>query len=110
MKTNYTHWWRASKEWALEEWPQAMKEDTEDFDQGQHKNLMQEGKGTTEDETVGWHHRLDGYEFEQAPGVGDGQGSQAGKGSYSEPGGEGKPEGKLRSVYGAAKSWKQLSN
>ena len=27
-------------------------------------------KGTTEDEMVGWHHRLDGYEFEQAPGVG----------------------------------------
>ena len=25
----------------------------------------------TEDEMVGWHHRLDGYEFEQAPGVGD---------------------------------------
>ena len=24
---------------------------------------------------VGWHHRLDGHEFEQAPGVGDGQGS-----------------------------------
>ena len=24
---------------------------------------------------VGWHHRLDGYEFEQALGVGDGQGS-----------------------------------
>ena len=23
---------------------------------------------------AGWHHRLDGYEFEQAPGVGDGQG------------------------------------
>ena len=31
-------------------------------------------KGTTEDELVGWHHRLDGHEFEQAPGVGDGQG------------------------------------
>ena len=31
----------------------------------------------TEDELVGWHHRLDGYEFEQAPGVGDGQGSLA---------------------------------
>ena len=30
-----------------------------------------------EDETVGWHHRLHGYEFEQAPGVGDGQGSLA---------------------------------
>ena len=29
----------------------------------------------TEDEMVGWHHRLDGREFEQAPGVGDGQGS-----------------------------------
>ena len=34
----------------------------------------------------------------------------AGKGSYSELSGEGKLEGKLRSVYGAAKSWKQLSN
>jgi len=33
----------------------------------------QEEKGTTEDEMVGWHHRLDGHEFEQAPGVGDGQ-------------------------------------
>ena len=31
----------------------------------------------TEDEMVGWHHRLDGHEFEQAPGVGDGQGSLA---------------------------------
>ena len=29
-------------------------------------------KGTTEDEMVGWHHRLDGHETEQAPGVGDG--------------------------------------
>ena len=27
----------------------------------------------TEDEMVGWHHRLDGHESEQAPGVGDGQ-------------------------------------
>ena len=32
---------------------------------------------TTEDEMVGWHHKLDGHEFEQAPGVGDGQGSLA---------------------------------
>ena len=31
----------------------------------------------TEDEMAGWHHRLDGHEFEQAPGVGDGQGSLA---------------------------------
>ena len=28
----------------------------------------------TEDEMVGWHHQLDGHEFEQAVGVGDGQG------------------------------------
>ena len=36
-----------------------------------------EEKGMTEGEMVGWHHRLDGHEFEQAPGVGDGQGSLA---------------------------------
>ena len=35
----------------------------------------QEKKGTTEDEVVRWHHRLDEHEFEQVPGVGDGQGS-----------------------------------
>ena len=34
-----------------------------------------EKKGTTEDEMVGWHHGLVGNEFEQAPGVDDGQGS-----------------------------------
>ena len=33
----------------------------------------QEEKGTTEDEMVGWHHRLNGPEFEEALGVGDGQ-------------------------------------
>ena len=31
----------------------------------------------TEDEMVGWHHRLNGHDFEQAPGVGDGQGGLA---------------------------------
>ena len=31
----------------------------------------------TEDQMVGWHHLLDGHEFEQALGVGDGQGSLA---------------------------------
>ena len=35
----------------------------------------QEEKGTTEDEMVGWHQRLNGSEFEQALAVGDGQGS-----------------------------------
>ena len=41
------------------------------------KDWRQEEKETTEDEMIGWHHRLDGHEFEQAPGVGDGQGSLA---------------------------------
>ena len=41
------------------------------------KDWRQEKKGTTEDEMVGWHHWLNGHEFEQAPGVGDGQGSLA---------------------------------
>ena len=31
----------------------------------------------TEDEIVGWHHQLNGHEFEQAPGNGEGQGSVA---------------------------------
>ena len=39
------------------------------------KDWRWEEKGTTEDEMVGWHHQLDGHEFEQALGVGDGQGS-----------------------------------
>ena len=38
------------------------------------KDWRQEEKGMTEDEMAGWHHRLDGHEFEQALGVGDGQG------------------------------------
>ena len=37
------------------------------------KDWRQEEKGTTEDEMVGWHHRLDGHDFGQAPGTGDGQ-------------------------------------
>ena len=41
------------------------------------KDWRQEEKGATEDETVGWHHRLDGHEFGWTPGVGDGQGSLA---------------------------------
>ena len=31
----------------------------------------------TEDEMVGWHHQLKGHEFEQTPGIGDGQGGLA---------------------------------
>ena len=41
------------------------------------KDWKQEEKGTREDEMVGWHHQLNWHEFEQAPRVGDGQGSLA---------------------------------
>ena len=44
-----------------------------DPDAGQ--DWRQEEKGTTEDEVVGLPYQRDGHEFEQAPGVGDGQGS-----------------------------------
>ena len=37
------------------------------------KDWRQEERGMTEDEMVGWHHWLDGHEFEQGLGVGDGQ-------------------------------------
>ena len=46
-----------------------------DPDAGQ--DWRQDEKGMTEDELVGWHHRLDGHEFEQAPETGEGQGSLA---------------------------------
>ena len=39
------------------------------------KDWGQEEKGTTEGEMVGWHHQLNGHEFEQAPGDGEEQGS-----------------------------------
>ena len=41
------------------------------------KTLMQEEKGTIEDETVGWHHQLNGHEFEQTLGDSKGQRSLA---------------------------------
>ena len=41
------------------------------------KDWRREEKGMTEDEMVGWYHGLNGHEFEQAPGVGDEQGSLA---------------------------------
>ena len=45
------------------------------------KCWRQEEKGMTEVEMVGWHHWLDGHEFEQAPGVDDGQENPDGQGS-----------------------------
>ena len=41
------------------------------------KDQRQEEKGMTEDEMVGWHHQLNGHEFEQTLGDGEGQGSLA---------------------------------
>ena len=42
-------------------------------DPGAGKDWRQEEKGMTEDAMIGWHHQLDGHEFEQAPGVDEGQ-------------------------------------
>ena len=46
----------------------------------------------TEDEMVGWHHRLNGHEFESTPGVSDGQGGLA------------------SAVHGVAERWTRLSD
>ena len=56
-------------------WPPDVKNRLIGKDPDAGKDWKQEEKGTTEDEMVGWHHWLDGHEFEQAPGVGDGQAS-----------------------------------
>ena len=54
-------------------WPPDAKNQRIGKDSDAGKDWRWEEKGTTEDEMVGWHHRLNGHEFEQAPGVGDGQ-------------------------------------
>ena len=58
-------------------WPRDVKKWLIGKDPDAGKGWRQEEKGMTEDEMVGWHHRLNGHEFEQAPGVGEGQGSLA---------------------------------
>ena len=58
-------------------WPPDVKNWLFGKDPDARKDWRQEEKRTTEDEMVGWHHQLDGHEFEQAPRVGDGQGSLA---------------------------------
>ena len=50
-------------------WPPDAKNWLTGKDPDAGKDWRQEEKGTTEDEMVGWHHQLDGHEFEQAPGV-----------------------------------------
>ena len=58
-------------------WPPDAKNLTPRKDPDDGKDWRQEEKGMTEDEMVGWHHWLDGREFERASGDGEGQGSLA---------------------------------
>ena len=56
-------------------WPRDVKSQFIGKDPDAGKNWGQEEEGTIEDEIIGWHHWLNGHEFEQAPGDGEGQGS-----------------------------------
>ena len=58
-------------------WPADAKSWIVGKDPNAGKDWRQEEEGMTEDEVIGWHHWLKGHEFEQAPGVGEGQGSLA---------------------------------
>ena len=58
-------------------WPPHMKSWLIGKDSDAGRDWGQEEKGTTEDEMVGWHHRIDGRESQWTPGVGDGQGGLA---------------------------------
>ena len=58
-------------------WPPDVKSWLIGKDSDGRKDWGQEEKGATEDEKVGWHHWLNGHEFEQAPGDGEGQQSLA---------------------------------
>ena len=73
-------------------WPPHVKNWLIRKDPDAGKDWRQEEKGTTEDEMVGWHHPLNGLEFEQALGVGEGQGTGR------------------AAVHGAAKSRSRLSD
>ena len=55
-------------------WPPDVKSQLVGKDSDAGKDWGQEEKGMTEDETVGWHHWLNGHQFEQTPGDGKGQG------------------------------------
>ena len=58
-------------------WPPHVKSWLIGKDSDAGRDWGQEKKGMTEDEMAGWHHWLDGREFEWTPGVGDGQGGRA---------------------------------
>ena len=67
----------SSLAWAPVLWPPDVKSQLIRNDPDAGKDWRQEEKGMTEDEMVGWHHQLNGHEFDQAPGDGEGQGSLA---------------------------------
>ena len=54
-------------------WPPDVKSPLIGKDPDAGKDWRREEKGTTENETIGWYHRLNGHKFEQAPGAGEGQ-------------------------------------
>ena len=56
-------------------WPPDAKNWFSEKDPDTAEDWRQKEKGPTEDEMIGWHYWLDGHEFDQAPEVGDGQGS-----------------------------------
>ena len=58
-------------------WPLEVKSRLTGKDSDSRKDWGQEEKGVTEDETAGWHHWLNGHEFEQSLGDSEGQGSLA---------------------------------
>ena len=58
-------------------WPPNARSEVIRKDPDAGKEWRREKKGTTEDETVRWHHWLNGHEFEQTPGDSEGQGSLA---------------------------------
>ena len=58
-------------------WPPDVKNWLIWKDPDARKDWRQEEKGMTEDEMVGWHHLLNGHEFEQSPGDSEGQGNLA---------------------------------
>ena len=56
-------------------WPSDVKSQLIGKDPDAGKDWRQEEKGTAEDEMLGWHHQLNGHEFEQTPGDSEGWGS-----------------------------------
>ena len=58
-------------------WPPDAKSQLIRKDPNAGKDWREDGKGMTEDKMIGWYHRLNGHEFEQAPGDGEGQGNLA---------------------------------